>query len=1130
MTVIRIGKASPYGLDRNDKWLAGEGDSPDNGGADLRGDHEDALPMMAAVVDAPAPALAADAPPSVGFGIQTENVASPAVPQFGPGLVLDAPSQAGPSHSINESNLEELLDHLNRHDDGSVSQWAPGATLRIGFPQSFEEIPQFCLDRDAEDGVLDGGLVGFFSEAEQALVWQALATWSDIADIHFVPAEAGEEADIYFYGKTFTIPYTGASSGIDADHGSRIVINYDIFGFPNLEPGTRGFETLVHEIGHSLGLTHPGAYDGADDVAPTYGASAEYIEDTTMYSIMSYFGGANTGFDSDGNVSRLVTARAHDMYVVHQLYGANWNARAGNTTYGYNAAGVSALFDFSNYGSGDWGFPQLTIWDGGGIDWLDLSGGASGVILDLQPGAFSSTHGMHNNLSLAYVPDGAPDAFAGYIENARGGAGNDVITGNDHANVLIGGDGQDVLIGLAGDDHLHGGNNNDRLEGGGGVDWLDGGAGVDTVDYGYSNANWTVALAGNLDDPDDQGVWGSASAGGGSETIIDVENMTMGGGHDHVTGSSLANVLSGGDGNDDLAGLAGDDTLYGGDGNDVLDGGADDDWIYGGIGNDSIGGGAGDDHLWGNDGNDTVNGGAGNDSIFGGDGADVLDGGADADTIAGGAGDDRISGGGGVDDLDGGDGADTVDYTFSTLGWTVSLTFQTATPTIGQTESVRNFEGARMGSGNDRVRGTSAANSLYGGAGKDELAGLGGDDWLDGEIGDDVLAGGSGNDILIGGAGFDIASYEEEAAGVLVDLGQVGFQNTGGAGSDLLQDIEGVIGSQHDDWLIGNDGNNQLFGGLGQDQMFGGDGADILDGGGGNDNLFGGNSNDVLIGGDGIDWASYLFQTTGVLVDLNTQNAQNTIGAGLDTLIGIENVAGTAHADVLIGNSGANRLEGGSGNDVLTGGAGNDVLIAGNGNDTVNGGLGNDVLEGGTGVDWANYNTGLGAGVTIDLTSETQNTGGAGIDTLRDIENVLGSSFGDSLTGNDAANELHGEGGNDWIWGNGGNDIVNGGAGDDAIAGGSGADHMIGGSGNDHMWGGSNADTFVFANGWGNDWIWDFQPGTDNLDLSAVAGLDSVAELDVTNTVNGVLYSFGGQSVLLKGVSALSMHTTDFII
>ena len=131
------------------------------------------------------------------------------------------------------------------------------------------------------------------------------------------------------------------------------------------------------------------------------------------------------------------------------------------------------------------------------------------------------------------------------------------------------------------------------------------------------------------------------------------------------------------------------------------------------------------------------------------------------------------------------------------------------------------------------------------------------------------------------------------------------MQNTVGSGNDLLQGIENLIGSTHDDWLIGNGVDNELRGGLGADQMFGGAGADILLGENGNDNLFGGDGNDVLSGGSGIDWASYLFQSSGVWINLTTENSQNTSGAGWDTLISIENVAGSNHADLLIGNGAA---------------------------------------------------------------------------------------------------------------------------------------------------------------------------------------------------------------------------------
>jgi Ca2+-binding RTX toxin-like protein len=160
---------------------------------------------------------------------------------------------------------------------------------------------------------------------------------------------------------------------------------------------------------------------------------------------------------------------------------------------------------------------------------------------------------------------------------------------------------------------------------------------------------------------------------------------------------------------------------------------------------------------------------------------------------------------------------------------------------------------------------------------------------------------------------------------------------------------------------------------------------------------------------------------------------------------------------------------------------------------------------------------------------ETQNTG-AGIDTLREIENVWGTNFTDSITGDNVANHLRGEGGSDWLWGNGGADTIDGGAGADAIAGGAGVDILIGGSGNDHMWGGSGGDTFKFSSGWGDDWVWDFQIGGDKLDLSGVAGLNNLIQIDIDSTADGALVTYGTSSVLLIGVDSTLLNDSHFII
>ncbi|MEF9898631.1 MAG: Ig-like domain-containing protein, partial [Pseudomonas sp.] len=163
-----------------------------------------------------------------------------------------------------------------------------------------------------------------------------------------------------------------------------------------------------------------------------------------------------------------------------------------------------------------------------------------------------------------------------------------------------------------------------------------------------------------------------------------------------------------------------------------------------------------------------------------------------------------------------------------------------------------------------------------------------------------------------------------------------------------------LTGTGGDDTLLGGSGHDTLNAGAGNDVLIGGDGNDILNGGDGNDLLNGGAGNDQLNGGAGIDTASYAGAGSGVTVSLASAGAQNTGGAGTDTLTGIENLIGSDYNDHLTGDGNANLLIGGLGNDTLIGGGGNDVLIGGAGNDTLSGGSGNDIFlwqQGNTGRD-----------------------------------------------------------------------------------------------------------------------------------------------------------------------------------
>ncbi len=294
-------------------------------------------------------------------------------------------------------------------------------------------------------------------------------------------------------------------------------------------------------------------------------------------------------------------------------------------------------------------------------------------------------------------------------------------------------------------------------------------------------------------------------------------------------------------------------------------------------------------------------------------------------------------------------------------------------------------------------------------------------------------------------------------------------------------DPQGFPGTRGNDVLFGYGGADFIYGGPHNDQLFGGTGNDRLFGGTGNDLLKGGVNNDLLNGGLGTDTADYstvsidppgpvgpiltIGATAGVTVNLNMQGvAQNTGGAGLDMLVGIENLIGTNFNDTLTGNGAKNVLSGLDGD---------------------------DTLDGRGGIDTASYATAT-AGVTVSLLSGSgEASGGAGNDTLVSIENLIGSKFNDRMVvdGLEDGATLNGGNGNDYIEANhndGG--ILNGGADNDTLFAGNGFATLNGGTGNDHLNGG---DGGVLNGGDGNDLL-EAGEGVSASILNGGAGADTL--------------------------------------
>ncbi len=296
----------------------------------------------------------------------------------------------------------------------------------------------------------------------------------------------------------------------------------------------------------------------------------------------------------------------------------------------------------------------------------------------------------------------------------------------------------------------------------------------------------------------------------------------------------------------------------------------------------------------------------------------------------------------------------------------------------------------------------------------------------------------------------------------------------GGEGSDMIEGNEGndeLHGEKGIDRIYGNQGNDKLYGGNDRDFLYGNDGDDELYGDDGDDTVEGGPGADIMYGGSGTDILSYGSSQSGVVVSLKTEAASGGDAVG-DAFKNFENLGGSENNDRLHGDDNDNYINGEAGNDILYGGLGNDKLFGATGQDKLYGEEGDDTLEGFEGLDHMDGGPGTDTvsyahpfaqiGVRVNLTSGFGKGGHAEGDTYLSIENVIGSKFNDTITGNNESNVLFGHDSDDVIYGEGGDDILEGGPGNDKAFGGDGDDKIISGFGSDEIYGGAGLNTVIY--------------------------------------------------------------------
>ncbi|MGB9801808.1 MAG: calcium-binding protein, partial [Arcobacter sp.] len=426
---------------------------------------------------------------------------------------------------------------------------------------------------------------------------------------------------------------------------------------------------------------------------------------------------------------------------------------------------------------------------------------------------------------------------------------------------------------------------------------------------------------------------------------------------------------------------------------------------------ENIKAGSGDDTLIGSSAQNIIYGGIGQDFIYGAAGDDKLFGEDGNDTLAGGVGNDSI---------DGGAGTDTVSY-------------------FDANSVIVNLRGTTNGTGNVNYSSTTYTDKLYS------------IENVIGSAGNDTIQGNDADNILDGAGGVNTVSYDGAVAGVTVDLGITGAQNTLGDGTDTLLNFDNLIGSGNDDILKGNSNSNIIKGGNGSDSIYGIGGANFLYGGLGDDTFIGKVlGSDFIDGESGNDKVNYstLLSANSITVDLGTTTTFNdengnsqtvyqiTINGGdNDYVKNITTFEGSQGDDNFITTTGTYSFIGGSGDDTFSGSSFTGSSIDGS-NHTIladgTQGATNAYTGKGDTVDYSNVVDKIILTLENGSDTTTVKVGGTDSDhTIKNIENIYGSNTaGDTITGNNSNNTILGQAGDDTIDGGNGSNYLDGGTND----------------------------------------------------------------------------------------------------
>ena len=979
----------------------------------------------------------------------------------------------------------------------------------------------------------------------------ALQSYKNICNLNFIEtsytATYANQSNIVFYLAPNSYWGTGGVLGEfevpDGSYSSNYgYFNYQDSSWNNLNQGSYGFITIIHELGHGLGLAHP--QDGGSELSATVFpgvtsslSTGTYYLNQGIFTTMSYVDGWNLQPATTASYGWQGTPMAFDIAALQAIYGANTSYQTGSNIYLLPSLNGAGTF---------WS----CIWDAGGIDTISNFGSSLACIIDLNAAPLTGPNAGGFVSRSNGIIGGFTIANGVVIENATGGSGNDTINGNDIGNTLTGGYGNDVLYGWYGNDTLIGGSGD-----------------ADLAMYDYARSNYTISyLSGTY-------TVTAITGSEGTDTVTGVEYLWFSDNHSLAVSSldftpptiaisSNKSTLKAGETAtitftlsetstnftvDDVAATGGGLSNFTGSGtaytatftptvNSTANGVVS-------VASNTFTDATGNSNADGADTNNrvsmTVDTVAPTVSTFSP---------ADATTsVAIGSNivvtfSEAIQFGTGNIEIHSGSATGTLLASYvagSSSNLTISGSTLTINPTSDLAYSTQYFvtfaSGAIKDSAGNSYAGittydfTTGAANLVGTASADTLTGGAGDDIITGLGGTDILNGAGGSDLYIMTAAADhVAAEINDASGT----DEVRFTSTVASTTLTLYALDRgietvVIGTGTGASAVttattalnvnaalvttalsitGNAGNNSLTGGTGNDTLIGGAGNDTLVGGLGADALTGGDGADTFTVASGIDSITDLGQGgSDVLTVSAGATANATVTTAWIATVGTAN-AGTATistnglavnlAAITGGTNGYSVTNTGIAT-TLTGSAKGDTLVGGSGSDTLVGGLGTDNMDGGASSDL--YIIALaGDHVAAEIndasgTDEVRFTSTVASTTLtlyaldRGIETVvIGTGTGASAV-TTATTALNVNAALVTtalsITGNAGNNSLTGGTGNDTLIGGAGNDTLVGGLGNDTLTGNAGTDSLV--GGAGNDSL----VGGDGADTYTFSGV-----------------------------------------